>query len=466
MFTRIALLTTLVALAVPASAGASSIVYTKADGNVWLVKPDGSGEHQVTLDGSATTPYEEASQADDGTILARHGGRPVQGSLERLAQNGRRLGEPISPLPEVLATLAQTGPFDPELSPDGRTVTYTVDLIEGPYFDTSCACYRGRSLGTHVAFADAVSGASRGLSGTGDTTPLLHPSWVDSGRVMMTAPNLLAGDQAGSVAIGSEPPDGWFADAPAFQDRLLLDDGELTRAGDKLALVRGDNLTDEPVVPAIQIYSASGASTPPVQRCRIAVTRKPVVNPSWAPDGSGLVWSQPDGIWFSPVSASGDCGLAPRLIVPGGINPDWGPADVNPGAREPAVAGGPGPSAGGGGAGAQRLRVTAPRRIRRGTLVRRGLRVTVRCTAACAIDARLLATGRTARRLGLRGGARPATFARGRGRLARAGRTTVTVRVNRAVRRRLARSRAVSVTLRVAGRGAGAPVTRTLQVTR
>jgi hypothetical protein len=462
MFTRLALLTLLVALMVPASAGASSIVFTKADGNVYLAQSDGSGEHQVTRDGSATTPYEEASQADDGTILARHGGRPVQGSLERLAQNGQRLGEPISPLPEVLPTLAQVGPFDPEISPDGRTVTYTVDLIEGPYFDTSCACYRGRSLGTHVAFADAVTGASRGLSGTGDTTPLLHPSWTNAGRVMMTAPNLLAGDQAGSVAIGSEPPDGWFADAPAFQDRELLDDGELTRAGDKLVLVRGDNLSDEPALPTIQIYSASGVSSPPVRRCQIAVSSKPVVNPSWAPDGSGLVWSQPDGIWYSPVSASGDCGLAPRLLVAGGVNPDWGPADVNPGAGQLGAGGG---SGAGPGAGTQRLRVDAPRRIRRGALLRRGLRVAVRCPAACTVQARLLASGRTARRLGLRAGSRPAIFARGRSQRSRAGRTTVVVRVDRAVRRRLARSRALSVTLRVAAPGASA-VTRTLRVTR
>jgi hypothetical protein len=384
----------------------------------------------------------------------------VQGSLQRLAQNGERLGEPISPLPPVLPTLAQVGPFDPEISPDGRTVTYTVDLVEGPYFDTSCACYRGRSLGTHVAFADAVTGESRGLTGAGDTTPLLHPSWVDAGRVLMTAPNLLAGDQVGHVAIGSDPPSGWFADAPPFQDRLLLDDGELTRAGDKLVLVRGDNLTDEPALPVIQIYSASGVSAPPTKRCQLQASAKPVVNPSWAPDGSGLVWSQPDGIWYSPVSAGGDCGLAPRLIVAGGVNPDWGPVDINPGARQP---GGEGPGTGAG-PGTQRLRVGAARRIRRGTLLRRGLRVTVRCAAACTVDARLLASGRTARRLGLRG-ARPATLARGRGRLARAGRTTVTVRVDRAVRRRLARARPARVTLRVAPRG-GAAVTRAVRITR
>jgi hypothetical protein len=39
MFTRLALLTLLVALMVPASAGASSIVFTKADGNVYLASP-------------------------------------------------------------------------------------------------------------------------------------------------------------------------------------------------------------------------------------------------------------------------------------------------------------------------------------------------------------------------------------------------------------------------------------------
>src|SRR5205814_5351669 len=58
------LLGLVVALALPAAADASSIVFTRTDGNVWLINPDGSGLFQVTLDGSAGNPYETPSQAD------------------------------------------------------------------------------------------------------------------------------------------------------------------------------------------------------------------------------------------------------------------------------------------------------------------------------------------------------------------------------------------------------------------
>ena len=66
-------LTALVALgctlvAVPA-ASADSLVYTR-DNNIYLANPDGSGAYQVTLDGTAGSPYSSPSQADDGTIVA------------------------------------------------------------------------------------------------------------------------------------------------------------------------------------------------------------------------------------------------------------------------------------------------------------------------------------------------------------------------------------------------------------
>ena len=48
----LAALVAAVSLAFAAPAQASSIVFLKPDGNVWLANPDGSGQYQVTLDGS------------------------------------------------------------------------------------------------------------------------------------------------------------------------------------------------------------------------------------------------------------------------------------------------------------------------------------------------------------------------------------------------------------------------------
>ena len=55
-------------VAAPAAA-ADSLVFIR-DSNVWLSNPDGSGQYQVTLDGTAGSPYESASQSNDGTIVA------------------------------------------------------------------------------------------------------------------------------------------------------------------------------------------------------------------------------------------------------------------------------------------------------------------------------------------------------------------------------------------------------------
>ena len=46
-----------------------SLVFVRG-ANVWLSNPDGSGEYQVTFDGSSAAPYESPSQSDDGTIVA------------------------------------------------------------------------------------------------------------------------------------------------------------------------------------------------------------------------------------------------------------------------------------------------------------------------------------------------------------------------------------------------------------
>jgi hypothetical protein len=42
------------------------------------------------------------------------------------------------------------------------------------------------------------------------------------------------------------------------------------------------------------------------------------------------VWSEASGIWISPISGGtgADCGAAPRRLIAGGSQPDWGPANA------------------------------------------------------------------------------------------------------------------------------------------
>src|SRR5271166_1224994 len=77
----------LVVLVAAAPAAADSLVFIRQN-NVWLSNQDGTGQYQVTLDGTPSSPYSSPSQADDGTIVALRtppGGRP---QIWRMHQNG------------------------------------------------------------------------------------------------------------------------------------------------------------------------------------------------------------------------------------------------------------------------------------------------------------------------------------------------------------------------------------------
>ncbi len=58
------------------------------------------------------------------------------------------------------------------------------------------------------------------------------------------------------------------------------------------------------------------------------------VRPTWSQDGQTLAWQEGNGIWSSRIPDFSNCAaLTSQLIVPGGTDPDFGPAAVNPGAR-------------------------------------------------------------------------------------------------------------------------------------
>lgn len=96
----------------------------------------------------------------------------------------------------------------------------------------------------------------------------------------------------------------------------------MTRAGDKLALVRAK--LDSGSAPTIELFATRGVSAPPAHRCTLSgrdISLEPGL--SWSPDGRTLSWFEDSGIWSTPVrlDASG-CGFAPRLVIRGGLSPD------------------------------------------------------------------------------------------------------------------------------------------------
>jgi hypothetical protein len=306
-----------------AHAVSGNLVYTKG-GNVWRARADGSHRRRLTRNGTLRDPYSPPSQANSGTIIAVRGPR-----MYRMAPSGRLLRRPLT----VAAGLRNEGPlhelaFSPAVSPDGGKVALTKTLLQGIY-DPRTGTRGLNLLAVSIEYRNAVSGTKLGERHVpGDY--MQSPSWIDNGRLLVFAPyNSFAAQVFVDTPGGTLQP--WFddrLDGDSSFDRKLLDEGELTRAGDKLALIRGNNVEGDWRNATVQIYAVRGLSAPPTAVCSIRPLRGgPLGRPTWSPDGHSLAWSDRAGIWSSSVDlAAGGCGLTPKLIVPGGVSPDWGPA--------------------------------------------------------------------------------------------------------------------------------------------
>src|SRR6476619_3260954 len=96
------------------AAHASSIVYTKG-GDVWRSSPDGRHQARLTRDGGYSSP----SQDDRGRVYAVQRGRFV-----RLTRSGRHIGAPFSAAVGQSGNVTAFGPWDPQVSPDGKRIAY------------------------------------------------------------------------------------------------------------------------------------------------------------------------------------------------------------------------------------------------------------------------------------------------------------------------------------------------------
>ena len=399
----------------------------------------------MTLDGTASAPYESPSQSDGGTIVAL---REVPGErtrIYRLSQSGQLLNPPANtPAPG-------TGALNAKVSPDGKLVAHWFVTQVSP-----CLFCVDLAQQVLISHADRFTHhAEIGQPGTGS-----RPSWAGDDTLVMDN----GSSELWYYRIGTPAADEWFNEGVFIGggDGLqTLLDPEVAPTGNRLALVRGNHQE------TIRLLELNGPppQQPTVSPCFYQNPSGRFADPTWTSDGQRLAWQEDDGIWLGRAAAPS--GPPPTLVIPGGSQPDLSPAAINPGPRP--ACGNPGnPTA---------CETTPPEpqtcaacgQSAERTAVRRTLDRTARSArrAVARLGIRgLLRTGRvkipfaapsrgtlTAQLRATRG---RTVLARGRRVFAAAGKTRVTIKLTRQGRERLRSARRLTATLRLSFKPRGA----------
>ena len=369
-----ALLAVALSLVVAGPAAADSISYIK-DGNVWLTTPDASRQFQVTTTGI----YSYASQADDGTFIALTGER-----LHKLSRDGKVLADfdtPVSDGPKKGPHENYfMGPYEPEISPDGKLVTYTYGWYH-ERFDANCNCIQyGTDSGTAITYPDRQTAWDEF---GGPLTGWVTSSWMSNDTVLRSYAGRAFAEEAvvNRVGLGKGDDDmiSWLDSTFDMDEVYQLRDGEMTRKGDKVAFVsydvahHGDSYRIG--FNRVRVYRMTGPAPAKPESCFYfdgPDQADLMSSPSFSPDGSKLVWQFGGGIVISDIpDLSGGCQSPEKfddLIA--GAQPDWGPADV-PAGRIPDD---PDPK--------DELTVKLPKRMSLAAALRKGIAVKIETGAA------------------------------------------------------------------------------------
>lgn len=466
-----ALLAICAALVAAAPAAADSIAYVK-DGDIWLATPDGARRQQVTRTGT----YSYVSQADDGTLAALVPGEKIQ-KLSRTGQVLAEFGTYVSDGAPQGGPVSQFGgPFEPEISPDGKLIAY--EWQNASYYEhSSCSgasvppCYVLSSRwGVGITHADRFTGSDE----FGLLTGWIGPSWWGNDRLIRSGASVSPNEDAvvTTVGGGADALKRWFWDdngASGVEEVELSRDGRVAAGisgfgSDHLRIYRV--LYDPMIAPAQDLmpFHDNPDVVEPCIESSLPAGGK-YENLSFAPDGRHLAYSQPNGIYVVDVpDIAGGCGPVPSsnvLLVEGARHPHWGPADIPPASAYEARADDGGavvPPNGGGGGDVARpaapviASVKASRAKLRAALSR-GLSVTLTTTGPGSVAAAAKAGGRK--------------VASGRGVARSAGAVQVRLAFSAAAKRALKRKRSarLAVAVTFTPSAGGAAVSRTVAVT-
>lgn len=337
------LLALVTAVAAAAPAGADSIAYIK-DGDVWLASPDGKRKQQVTRTGI----YSYVSQADNGTLIALAPGE----RLHKLSRTGTVLADFATMVSDGAPKAGPVdkfgGPFEPEISPDGKLVAF--EWFNDSYSNggSNCnsssvpPCYvlSSRS-GVGITHSDRLTGPEE----FGLLTGWIYPHWMSNDKLLRSSPGAILNENTVFNTVGPGKADKelkrWFFDANGGNDVF---DVELSRDLKTIVGIVGQQADHLRVYrPLFDPYNA------PEQKLGPFDTNTPVVepcyefngpvggkfeSPSLSDDGRRLAYGVGNGIWVASLpDLAGGCQQGSdtgKLVIPGGRFAHWGPAGIPP----------------------------------------------------------------------------------------------------------------------------------------
>jgi hypothetical protein len=316
-------------LAAAPVASADSIAYIKG-GDVWLTTMDASREYQVTSSGGYTT----VSQADDGTLLATAGS-----SLRRLDRTGHVLSEIATPVSDNVGVMTFTGPSDSDVSPDGTKAAY--GFIEQGIFQDPTTGEVSAEIRNGYGFtkSDALTGFTD--AGYKYDTGWDAPEWADDDHVLVSNGPGYPSDPFEVRTVSTGQSDGWFTD-PGNMHPM---EATISRNLRVIAAVHGPDRS------SLRVYRVGDQKLfGPVFTCFDYTLTGGVsgfASPTVSGDGRTLFFATAAGLETAPLpdmTSSCGTGVNSRDVIPGGSNPDWGPADVPAPRPTPAPAPTPGPT--------------------------------------------------------------------------------------------------------------------------
>lgn len=295
--------------AAEATTSVGSIVFVK-NYNVWISRPDGSGQRALTIGGTKASPWRSPDQSDVGTVVATKGTR-----IYRMNQWGTELNT-IDP-PDLRNSAGEWigGPMSHvTISPDGSKIAYTYQRFSCPITMPPSPC-RMRWVTAITASTRLTPAASYGVMFYD------HPTWLTNSRLMANGGGY---DQMYlfDVARGQMF---WFHEGMyPGSDFKPLADGAVSRSGTLMATVRGE-FEDA----RIRLYvlpgnpRSGGVPALPEPVCETE-SQSGFNSPTFAPDSTAVAWGEPDGVWIKDDPA--DCNVQPVLTIRGASQPSWSPS--------------------------------------------------------------------------------------------------------------------------------------------